>query len=372
VEIRGTDSPEKEAAVREIEALLESYDGIESAYSTSNGRNDELLITIRPEGDALGLNQQELSRQVRSAFFGEQAQRIQRGRDDVRVMVRMPLELRESLATLDHLRIRTPSGGEAPFHTVATAKYVEARSRIERLDGSQVIEVIAKPADENVDVVAISRALQADLDRIMNRYHDLTWRYSGYVADHEKTKKRAILGGFALFFVLYALLAIPFRSLYQPFFVMLAVPFGAIGALLGHFIMGITPSYLSVFGILALAGVVVNDSLVMVDYINQKRHSGINLFDAVIQSGTRRFRPIFLTSITTFVGLLPLLFDRSLQAQLLIPMATSLAFGILFATIITLYLIPCSYLAAEEIRALLGKAWTWWRYPYGKPSEGDS
>jgi multidrug efflux pump subunit AcrB len=149
---------------------------------------------------------------------------------------------------------------------------------------------------------------------------------------------------------------------------MLAVPFGAIGALFGHLIMDITPSYLSVFGILALAGVVVNDSLVMVDFINQKTRAGGDLFESVISSGTRRFRPIFLTSATTFAGLMPLIFDRSLQAQFLIPMAVSLAFGILFATAITLFLIPCSYLAAEEIRVHLGKAWVWWRYPGGKPS----
>jgi multidrug efflux pump subunit AcrB len=366
VEIRGPDNEEKDQVVEEVEKLLESYNGIESAYSMSGGTNDELLITIRPEGEALGLNQGDLSRQVRGAFFGEQAQRFQRDRDDMRVMVRMPREQRESLATLDHLRIRTPSGGEAPFHTVASAEYVKARSRIERIDGAQVIAVYAEPVDETVDVVAISRSLSSQLDGILNNHPDLSWRYAGYVADHEETKKRAVYGGLALFFALYALLAIPFRSLYQPFFVMLAVPFGAIGALFGHIFMGITPSYLSVFGILALAGVVVNDSLVMVDFINQKRNAGENLFEAVIQSGTRRFRPIFLTSITTFAGLLPLLFDPSLQAQFLIPMATSLAFGILFATVITLYLIPCAYLAAEEIREHLAKVWIWWRYPNGR------
>lgn len=182
-----------------------------------------------------------------------------------------------------------------------------------------------------------------------------------------RKQKRSLYGGLALFFALYALLAIPFRSLYQPFFVMLAVPFGIIGALFGHIILDITPSYLSIFGILALAGVVVNDSLVMVDFINQKVRAGEDLHESVIQSGTRRFRPIFLTSATTFAGLLPLIFDRSLQAQFLIPMAVSLAFGILFATAITLYLIPCSYLAAEDIRIHLGKAWTWWRHPSGKP-----
>jgi multidrug efflux pump subunit AcrB len=367
VEVRGPDSDEKDQVVREVVALLESYDGIESAYSFAGGTNDELLITIRPEGVALGLTQRELARQVRSAFFGEQAQRIQRERDDIRVMLRMPLAMRGSLATLDHLRIRTPSGGEAPFHTVANARFEKARSRIERIDGLQVNEVFAEPVDETVDVVAISKTLSKELDRIFDKHPKLSWQYSGYVAEHEETKNRIIIGGLALFSALYALLAIPFRSLYQPIFVLLAVPFGAIGALFGHIIMDITPSYLSIFGILALSGVVVNDSLVMVDFINQKKDSGIGLLEAVIQSGTRRFRPIFLTSATTFVGLLPMLFDSSLQAQLLIPMATSLAFGILLATIITLFLIPSSYLVAEDIRKHLTKAWIWWRYPHGKP-----
>jgi multidrug efflux pump subunit AcrB len=238
------------------------------------------------------------------------------------------------------------------------------------MDGAQVVSVAAQPVDENVDVVGISRNLAPKLDAILNTHPELTWRYTGYVDEHEETKKRTVIGGIALFCALYALLAIPFRSLYQPFFVMLAIPFGAIGALFGHLIMDITPSYLSVFGILALAGVVVNDSLVMVDFINQKKRAGEDIFEAVIQSGTRRFRPILLTSLTTFVGLVPLIFDPSLQAQLLIPMATSLAFGILFATGITLFLIPSAYLAAEDLVGLLGRAWAWYKRPF-RSAESD-
>jgi multidrug efflux pump subunit AcrB len=360
VEIRGPSGEEKDAVAREIEEMLESYKGIDEAWDNAGGNRDELLITIRPEGESLGLTQRDLARQVRAAFFGEQAQRVQRDRDDIRVMVRLPLEQRTSLDTLNQLRIRTPSGGEAPFHSVATATFTRARSDIERVDGAQSVEIHAMPDDESVDVVAISRNLAPRIDAILNARHDLTWRYTGYVAEHEETKSRAVLGGIALFLALYALLAIPFRSLYQPFFVMLAVPFGAIGALFGHVILDITPSYLSIFGILALAGVVVNDSLVMVDFINQKIRAGEDLFESVIQSGTRRFRPIFLTSATTFAGLFPILFDPSLQAQFLIPMAASLAFGILFATAITLYLVPASYVAAEEIKALLGRGWQWY------------
>lgn len=364
VELRGPSSDEKLTIAREIEELLESYKGIASAWSDIGGNRDELLITIRSEGEALGLTQQDLGRQVRAAFFGEQAQRIQRDRDDIRVMVRLPLAQRQSLDTLEHLRIRTPSGGLAPFHSVAAAEFVRAPARIDRLDGAQINTISAQPVDETVDVVAISRALAPQIDAIVNRDADLGWRYSGYVAEHEETRRRSIIGGIALFFTLYALLAIPFRSLYQPFFVMIAVPFGAIGALLGHVIMGITPSYLSIFGILALAGVVVNDSLVMVDFINRRIREGGGLLDSVIQSGTRRFRPILLTSLTTFVGLMPLLFDPSLQAQFLIPMATSLAFGILFATVITLFLIPTTYLAAEDLRKLLGQGVSWYKKPF--------
>ena len=370
IEVRGPAGDEKEALVREIEEAVQAYDGIAAAWSNSGGNRDELLITIRPEGEALGLTQRELARQVRAAFFGEQAQRVQRERDDIRVMVRLPLADRQSLSTLDILRIRTPSGGEAPFNSVATATYSTARSNIDRIDGAQVVSVSAKPEDENVDVVNIARDLAPQLDLLLNEHPDLSWRYTGYVAEHEETRKQAVLGGIALFLVLYALLAIPFRSLYQPFFVMLAVPFGAIGALFGHIILDITPSYLSIFGILALAGVVVNDSLVMVDFINQKIRAGEDLFESVIHSGTRRFRPIFLTSVTTFAGLLPILFDRSLQAQFLIPMAASLAFGILFATAITLYLIPSAYVAAEEIKARLHHAWAWYWKPL-RPEEAE-
>ncbi|MCP5533566.1 MAG: efflux RND transporter permease subunit [Akkermansiaceae bacterium] len=371
VEVRGPTGPDKEEVTRQIEEMIESYDGIADAWSNAGGNRDELIIKIRPEGEELGLTQRELARQVRAAFFGEQAQRVQRERDDIRVMVRLPQEQRQSLSTLDSMRIRTPSGGEAPFRSVATAEFARARSDIDRIDGSQVVRVDAKPEDETVDVVAIARNLAPELDRLLNQHPELSWRYSGYVAEHEETKKRSMIGGTALFLALYALLAIPFRSLYQPFFVMLAVPFGAIGAMAGHVILDIVPSYLSVFGILALAGVVVNDSLVMVDFINQKTRAGENLFESVVGSGTRRFRPIFLTSATTFAGLLPILFDRSLQAQFLIPMAASLAFGILFATTITLFLIPSAYIAAEEIRGVLGRAWGWYRRPFRSDEDED-
>ena len=351
IEVRGKAGRSREAVVRAMEEMLESYEGISESWNNAIGSRDELLITIRPEGEALGLTQRDVGRQVRAAFFGEQAQRFQRDRDNIRVMVRMPLEQRHSLETLNHLRIRTPAGGEAPFHTVASASLSRGRSYIARVDGAQTVTISAKPVDESVDMVAIAKDLAPKFDRLLNEHAGLSWRYVGYVAEHEETRQRSVLCGILLFLALYALLAIPFRSLYQPLFVMLAIPFGIVGALIGHVVMDITPSYLSIFGLLALAGVVINDSLVMVDFINRKvREEGGDLFESVIHSGTRRFRPIILTSLTTFAGLVPLLMDRSLQAQFLIPMAASLAFGILFATTISLFLIPSAYMAAEDIR----------------------
>lgn len=366
IELRGPETEAKRELTEQIVEVLQSYEGIGGAHSRSGGVRDELLIRIKPEGEALGLTQSSLARQVRAAFFGEQAQRIQRERDDVRVMVRMPDELRNSLHTLESFRIRTPKGGEAPFHSVATAELTMGRSSIERIDGAQVITINARAKSKSVDVIRIARDLSERLDQMLADHPSLSWRYDGYVAEHEETRRKTILGFGALFLVLYGLLAIPFKSIYQPLFVMLAVPFGAIGALAGHLILGITPSFLSVFGILALSGVVVNDSLVMVNFINQKVREGEPLLDSVIRSGTRRFRPIILTSLTTFAGLLPILFDASLQAQMLIPMAASLAFGLLFATAITLLLIPTAYLVAEDIRGALTRAWHWYFRPMRK------
>ena len=175
----------------------------------------------------------------------------------------------------------------------------------------------------------------------------------GYVAEAEESRRRTIIGSLALLFILYALLAIPFKSMVQPFFVLIALPFGVIGALLGHMIMGLTPSYLSIFGMLALAGVVVNDSLVMVDFVNRRKAAGMSLLEAALEAGGKRFRPIILTSLTTFVGLLPLMLETSLQAQFLIPMAVSLGFGVVFATVITLFLIPCSLLGSDDLGTMV-------------------
>jgi multidrug efflux pump subunit AcrB len=227
-----------------------------------------------------------------------------------------------------------------------------------------VIEINARPEDDTVDIIAISKEIAPRLDALLNPYPELSWRYDDYIAEHEETSRTTLYMSIGLFLALYGLLAVPFKSMLQPFIVMLAIPFGVIGALAGHMIRDITPSFLSVFGILALAGVVVNDSLVLVDFINQRRAAGTSLYKAVVESGARRFRPIMLTSATTFAGLLPLILDDSMQNAMLVPMAVSLGFGLLFATVITLYLIPAAYLVLEELIAMVRRAWGWYRAPF--------
>ena len=363
IELRGSTSPQKAGVAREIKGILEGYQGISTAWAKVNYRQDELELSLKPRAAELGLTQELLARQIRHAFYGEEAQRVQRGIDDIRVMVRLPREDRRSLHTLDTIKIRTPRGANVPLATVAEVNFVKAPSFVERNDGAEIIRIGAQPVDETVDVLGIAREITPRLTELC-REHDLSFQFIGYVAEAEDAKKRTILGSMALFFALYGILAVALKSLLQPFFVLLAVPFAVVGALLGHIIMGMTPSYLSVFGMLALAGVSVNDTLVMVDYINRRRSEGIGLSDAALEAGGRRFRPIMLTSVTTFAGLTPLLMDRSLQAQFLIPMAVSLAFGVLFATAITLYLVPCTLLLAEDLGRALGRLRTWYVHPF--------
>ena len=270
-------------------------------------------------------------------------------------MVRLHKEARRSLHTLARLKVRAPGGAEVPLSTVADFRFTKAPTFVERNDGAEVIRIGGMPKDDSIDIVGIASELEPEIRKLTGKVEGLSFLWTGYVAEHEESVKKTWLSAAFLLFALYTLLAIPFRSVLQPIYVLLAVPFGVIGALLGHLIMDITPNFLSVFGMLALAGVVVNDSLVMVDFVNRKRRAGMPLLDAALAAGARRFRPIILTSLTTFAGLVPLLLDQSLQAQFLIPMAVSLGFGILFATGITLFLIPCALLVADDIGRSLRK-----------------
>ena len=365
LELRGPGSDEKNEVARAIAKHLQTYEGIaNSRADVSRHGQQELEFKLKPRAVEVGLTQRSLARQIRQAFYGEEAQRVQRGMDELKVMVRLPEEARESLHTLERLRIRLPDKTVAPISTVADISKSTAPWHIYRIDGSQVIRISAQPKDKGTDIYSIAMEATPEIQQIVNEIPGLSFRFTGQIAENEETRKRTLFGFIALVIGIYAMLAIPFKSLIQPIYVLVAVPFGLIGAALGHIALGITPSYLSLFGVLALTGVVVNDSLVLVDFINRQVRSGIPLHDAVRNAGARRFRPIFLTSVTTVLGLLPLLMDRSQQAQFLIPMAVSLAAGILVATLITLYLLPCILLIGEDCRNAVGRFLGWYSEPF--------
>jgi multidrug efflux pump subunit AcrB len=322
----------------------------------------EVELRIRPSAEPLGLRQQDLARQVRQAFYGEEAQRVQRGRDDVKVMVRYPESERRSLHDLDGMRIRTPSGDEVPLGVVAETSTGRSFSSITRVDRKRALRVSGE-IDEN-DPDASAEAINARLrdvilPALVSRHTGLSWAFEG----DQKKKTELLLslaGGFVIaLFAMYALMAIPLHSFLQPFMILTAIPFGVVGAVLGHLITGYDLSILSMFGVIALSGVVVNDNIVLVDWINQRREQHDELLHAVRTAGGARFRPILLTSLTTFFGLLPLLLEKSVQARFLVPMGVSLAFGVMFATCISLVLVPSLYLVLDDGKRAAKRLFGW-------------
>jgi multidrug efflux pump subunit AcrB len=362
-QLAGADYEELILAANELKAKIAEYPGVFDITDSFREGKKEIKLKIKPEAEALGLSLSDLARQVRQAFYGEEAQRIQRGRDDIRVMVRYPEDQRKSLGDLENMRIRMPGGTEVPFYVTAEVDRGIGFSSINRTDRKRTINITA-----DVDL-SIANANEIVADITANVMPALLAGYPGvsYSLEGEQSEQQQTLAGlgrgflFALL-VIYILLAVPFRSYSQPFIVMSAIPFGLIGAVWGHVIMGMNLTILSGFGVVALTGVVVNDSLVMVDFVNRARAKGMPLHEAIREAGVSRFRPIMLTSLTTFAGLTPLLLERSLQAQFLIPMAISLAFGVLFATSITLILVPSIYHILEDVKAgvirLLGRGQT--------------
>ena len=271
-------------------------------------------------------------------------------------MVRYPEDQRRSLADLENLRIRTPAGGEVPFYAVAKASMERGYSTIKRVDRQRTINVTAD-VDESQ-----GNAAEVLADIRLNVLPQLSKRYAGisYSMEGEQREQREIFGSLGRHYLLamvliYTLLAVPLRSYGQPLVIMAVIPFGLVGAIAGHVLMGLNLSMMSTFGAVALSGVVVNSSLVLVHSVNRRRREGSGVEEAVCESGAARFRPIILTSLTTFAGLTPLLFEKSMGAQFVIPMGVSLAFGVLFATVISLFLVPCGYLILEDLRSLFAR-----------------
>jgi len=338
-----------EGAAVELVQKLAEYEGVFDVLNSSSSGGEEIKLTIKPEAEALGLNLQSLGRQVRQAFYGEEAQRIQRGKDELKVMVRYPLEDRRSISDLENMMIRTPSGDEVPFGSVADVSFGSSYSSITRLNRERTITVSADIDPELVEPGEVITEISDEfIPGLLARHAGVSYGLEGASQEEQEFIGNITVASIAALFLIYALIAIPLHSYSQPLVIMSVIPFGLIGAVIGHIIMGKAISMFSLFGLIALAGVVVNDSLIMVDFVNKAREKGVPLRQAVIDSGTQRFRAIILTSFTTAAGLMPIMLETSVQAQYMIPMAISLSFGIIFATAITLFLIPSLYILQND------------------------
>ena len=350
----GSDYTTLEQVAEELGERLSRYNGVFDIRNSANAGGQEIQLDIKPEAEALGLTLSTLGRQVRQAFYGEEAQRIQRGQDELKVMVRYPLKDRRSIADLENMRIRTPSGDEVPFYSVADISFNRAYSSITRQNRQRTVTVSADIDSELVEPGEIREEIQEDyIPSLLSRYPGVNFALEGASLEEQAFIRNLTVASVAALFLIYALMAIPLHSYTQPLIIMSIIPFGLIGAVIGHIVMDRAISMISLFGLIALTGVVVNDSLILVDFINKSREKGVPIKQAVLQSGTQRFRAITLTSLTTAVGLLPIMLESSLQAEFVIPMAISMSFGIVFATMITLFLIPSLYLLSDDLGVLM-------------------
>ncbi len=362
VDIRSRNFNSLTDASRMLQDRLQDFDGLFDISDSYESAKDEFQIKLKPQAEQLGLTASQIAGQIRQAFFGIEAQRIPRGRDDVRVMVRYPLEYRKSLATLENMLISASGNVKVPFSSVAELIPGKSLPSILRINGKRQIEVTADANPVEVDLEGILKELHDTImPEIAAQFPDLEYELSGDSRDRYEAEKEFLNGIWFVLISIYVLLAIPLRSYARPLIVMSAIPFGIVGALIGHQIMSFYDenlgilSMMSFLGMLALSGVVVNDSLVMVDYISKKQKEGLAIKDAVRLAGARRFRPILLTSLTTFFGLAPLMFEQSRQSKFMVPMAMSLGWGVIFATFITLALVPVITLVFDDIRAFYVK-----------------
>ncbi len=361
VQLVGPDVEVLREAAAAVRQRLASFSGVYEISDSFRDGKREMRLGIQPSAETLGLTLEDLGRQVRQAFYGEEAQRIQRGRDDVRVMVRYPEDERRSLGNLEAMRIRLPGGGEVAFGDVAVVESGRGFSSIRRVDRNRAVSVTASVDASVTSSGAVTAALQQTiLPEVLPAFPGVAYTFEGMQAQQADSVGGLARGFAVALLLIFALLAIPLRSYVQPLIIMSAIPFGLVGAIWGHIVMGLDVTLISMFGLVALTGVVVNDSLVMVDFINRKLERFGDVQTAVREAGVARFRPILLTSLTTFAGLAPLMVNQSFQAAFLVPMAVSLAFGVLFATFITLALVPVAYLILDDakraMRRLAGRS----------------
>ena len=357
IQLSSVNREDLKAVTNSLKDKLQTYAGVFDIKDSFSAGKDEIKLNLLPEAQNYGITMASLARQVRQAFYGDEVQRVQRGRDEVKVFLRYPKDERVSLNNLEQMNVRVGNNVEVPLGQVAQGELSSGYSTITRTDRKRSISITADVDLSEANANEILAKFESEhIVPILLDYPSVNYSFEGEQREQRDTLS-SLFKNFALaLFVVYVLLAVPFKSYLQPLIIMSAIPFGFTGAVIGHIIMGMNLAVLSIIGIVALSGVVVNDSLVMVDFINRyKRDDGKTSLEAALAAGPRRFRPILLTSITTFVGLFPLLVEKSVQAQFLIPMAISLAYGVLFATLITLILVPTSYLIIEDIKDFFGR-----------------
>ena len=360
-------------ATVDMQNFLRSLPGAFDVRNNLQAATPELQIVLKPGAERFGLTLAEISRQVRQAYFGEEVQRLPREGQDVRVMVRYPREARESLTSIENMRIRTVDGREVPLAVVADAKFAPSYKRIERRDRQRSSRITAE-LREGVDRAAVMKAFREEfLPEWRRRHPDASMVQRGD-AEAQAEFFGDILALYAVaLFAMYMLLAIGFSSYWQPLLIMCAIPFGYMGAAFGHAIFGLDFALFSFFGIGAAAGVVVNDNLVLIDYVNRLRREGEGAFSALVKAGVGRFRPIILTSVTTFIGLLPIIFEQSTDAQFLKPTVVALSFGVFFAMFVTLFFVPAMYAVGADIARFYRWAWTGEKQPgFGEGASVDS
>jgi len=353
VELRGEDTDQLKAAAIMISDALARFPGVSDIRDSHRDGKQELQIEVRPEAEALGLSVQDVGRQVRQAFYGAEAQRIQRGRDEVKVMVRYPVGERRSLRDVENLRIRLPDGTAVPFPSVAKVEIGRGAASLMRIDRERRVLVTADLDEGVANAAEIAEVMRTELmPGILTRFPDVAWGFQGEQKERQEAMGSLKTAALVALLSIFILIAVPLRSYLQAIVIMLTIPFGYVGAVFGHWVFDFQMSFLSMVGIMACAGVVVNDSLVLVTFMNRLREAGHSVREAAVLAGGRRFRPIMLTSLTTFVGLVPVMMETSTQAQFVIPMAISLAWGVLVATAFTLFLIPAAMLVVEDLKRL--------------------
>jgi multidrug efflux pump subunit AcrB len=353
IQLRGQKFDQLEQAAAELKAEISTYPGTFDITDNFKPGKQEKKIRVKEGARSIGITMRDLARQVRQAFYGDEALRIQRGRDDVKVMVRYSDKERRSLAGIEDMRIRTMDGQEIPIEAVADITPGRSYSVVNRVDRKRTISVLSDLDEDIANASVIVADLRANfLPGLVERYPGLTFALEGQERRTRESLDSIKSGYFLAMMGIFLLLASQFKSYIQPVIIMMAIPFGLIGAILGHLILSMEFTIVSIFGIVALSGIVVNDSLILIDFINRAVRSGVDIEKAVIESGRARFRPVLLTSVTTVAGLFPLLLERSFQAQFLVPMAVSLCFGLMVATFLTLLYVPALYLIVQDIANL--------------------